>query len=264
MDNATLLRKAPSIFTTEPHEGKSKEYKLIPTIDVINTIRDFGFEVTHAGQQKVRSADKVCHTKHMVRMRSKTACVTPIVGDTVPELVLWNSHGFPSAASHFDVGFYRFVCANGMVTKDAEFSGIRILHKGEDILDRVAEGVRHAQEQIDRLINNVYRWKAVELEAGEEIRLATKMLLARYGDISKSPILPHTLMTPRRNEDNSVDLWTSFNKMQEHLMRGGLNSGLRGDKRLRTTRPVRGVSETIRFNREAWSAAQTIYDEVTA
>jgi len=64
-----------------------------------------------------------------------------------------------------------------------------------------------------------------------------------------------SISTPRRFEDRGNDLWTTFNRIQENLMRGGLSGHNRNGRRL-TTRPIAGVSENVRLNRALWTLTE--------
>ena len=267
-----LLKRAPSIFTSEPYDKVSENYKMIRTYDVVDALVDEGFVVTHAQQSNVRAVDRRPYAKHMLRFRRADAYqptgehkffergTEPIV----PEAVVWNSHGYPSSAYHVDCGVFSFICANGCIIKQADFGGFRVLHKGNDVIEQVINSVKYVTDQIERISGVVNSWRTLYLTDYEQLHLAEGILKARYGDLKRSPILPETLLQTRRDVDReSNTLWTKFNVMQENVMKGGQNSGLRGEKRLRTTRAIRGTNETIRFNQEAWQVAADLYDRIT-
>ena len=59
----------------------------------------------------------------------------------------------------------------------------------------------------------------------------------------------------RRNADNGNDLWRTFNRVQENVIRGGLHGwGRDANNRTRrvTTREVRGIDQDVRLNRAMW------------
>ena len=67
-----------------------------------------------------------------------------------------------------------------------------------------------------------------------------------------------SLLTPVRYGDAATDLWTTFNVVQEHLIRGGdrymgYTAGM-GIRRNRT-RPVGGLGESQKLNKALWSLA---------
>lgn len=79
----------------------------------------------------------------------------------------------------------------------------------------------------------------------QRLAYARAALAIRYPD-RPSPIEPQQLLGVRRAEDQSADLWTTFNRVQEHLVRGGLRGKLRTGRNT-TTRPVQAVSTSMTF-----------------
>jgi Domain of unknown function (DUF932) len=64
-----INRVAPSIFADGKHESRSERYTYIPTIDVLNGLRNEGFQPFMVCQTRVRDDGKREHTKHMIRLR---------------------------------------------------------------------------------------------------------------------------------------------------------------------------------------------------
>jgi Domain of unknown function (DUF932) len=61
-------------------------------------------------------------------------------------------------------------------------------------------------------------------------------------------------LSPRRHADQGNDLWTQFNVVQEHLLKGGQR---RADSR-RSTRKISSVGEDVRLNRALWTLAEEL------
>lgn len=70
--------------------------------------------------------------------------------------------------------------------------------------------------------------KSTQLSPDEQRLLGEVSLVARYGDNERSPVRPEQIIEPRRREDVDRSLWTTFNVIQENVVRGGLQ----GRKRL--------------------------------
>ena len=133
LTNEELLTVVPSIFSEEKHTSRSERYTYIPTITLLNKLREEGFQPYFACQSKVRNDDKRGHTKHMVRLRREGNNQ----GKEVPEIILLNSHD-GSSSYQMIPGIFRFVCTNGLVCGDS-FGEIRVPHKG-DVVGQVIEG----------------------------------------------------------------------------------------------------------------------------
>lgn len=72
-----------------------------------------------------------------------------------------------------------------------------------------------------------------------------------------APVTASQLLTPRRREDRSSDLWTTFNRVQENTIKGGL-TGRNKQGRRTTTRAVNGIDQDVKLNRALWVLAQAL------
>lgn len=83
-----LMQVVPSVFSEDKHESRSERYTYIPTINIINKLREEGFEPFFACQSRVRDLSRKEYSKHMLRFRREGQ----IKGKEVPEIILLNSH----------------------------------------------------------------------------------------------------------------------------------------------------------------------------
>jgi hypothetical protein len=80
----------------------------------------------------------------------------------------------------------------------------------------------------------------------------------RFGDGNgnvSTPIQADQFLRARRVADASDDLWTTFNRVQENTIRGGLQAwGRDGNNRPRraTSREVTGIDQDVKLNRALW------------
>ena len=82
------MQFVPSVFSGDKHESRSERYTYIPTINIINKLRDEGFQPFFACQSRVRDLGRREYSKHMLRLRREGH----INGQEVPEIILLNSH----------------------------------------------------------------------------------------------------------------------------------------------------------------------------
>ena len=64
---------------------------------------------------------------------------------------------------------------------------------------------------------------------------------------------------PRRREDVDRSLWTTFNVIQENVVRGGLQGRKRnaeGRIRRAQTRAINGIDQNVTLNRALWTLAE--------
>lgn len=246
--DSEIMRVAPSIFADRKHETRSDRYTYIPTIDVLHGLRNEGFEPFAVCQTRVRDESKREHTKHLLRLRHPSQ----ITSTEANEILLLNSHDGTSSYQMF-AGMFRFVCHNGMVCGDA-ISDIRIPHKG-NVVDRVIDGAFTVLEGFELANEQRDSMKAVMLNEGEKNAFARAALTLKYGNPAiPTPITETQLLTSRRFEDHSSDLWTIFSRVQENLIKGGLQGRSRTG-RVVTTRAVTGIDQGVQLNRALWVLA---------
>lgn len=256
ISNETLRHYAPSVFASEPHQSRSGRYTYISTADVLGALSKEGFLPMACGQSRVRDASKREYTKHLVRLRHRDYLGDNKVGTEVPELVLLNSH---DGASSYQLmgGIYRLVCSNGMIIGNTSCEA-RVRHNG-DVLADVIEGTYSVVEDIKRTLPVIEEWKARQLTGEQRMAYATSALALRWdtddaGNV-QAPIAASKLLEAKRWDDRGNDLWTTYNKVQEHMIRGGIR-GTGSTGRRMTTRAVSSVGENVKLNKALWLLTQ--------
>lgn len=244
-----IMRVAPSIFATEPHESRSDRYTYIPTIQVLDALRKEGFAPFMVCQTRVRNLEKKDHTKHMIRLRH----ANQINGKEANEIILLNSHDGTSSYQML-AGMFRFVCHNGMVCGDT-LGDIRVRHQG-DVISDVIEGAYTVLDSFEAAEEQRDGMKALTLNDGEQAAFARAALTLKYDNPEQrpAPITEDQLLSARRYEDRSNDLWGTFNRVQENMLKGGLNGRNRSGRRQRT-RAVTGIDQNVKLNRALWVLA---------
>lgn len=194
-----IMRVAPSIFATEPHESRSDRYTYIPTIQVLDALRKEGFAPFMVCQTRVRNLEKKDHTKHMIRLRH----ANQINGKEANEIILLNSHDGTSSYQML-AGMFRFVCHNGMVCGDT-LGDIRVRHQG-DVISDVIEGAYTVLDSFEAAEEQRDGMKALTLNDGEQAAFARAALTLRYDDPERpAPVTEDQLLSARRYEDRSDD-----------------------------------------------------------
>ena len=254
---------APSAMAIEPHSSRSARYTYIPTVEVIRGLMANGFQPFSASQSRTRFADRREFTKHMIRFRHSGTNSQELmrVGDIVPEIVLINSHDGTSAYNLI-CGLFRLVCSNGLMVSESEIGSIKVQHKGQ-ITEQVIEGSYRLLESSEKTVGTVQRWTGLMLTSGEQSALADAAHTLRFADAEgkiTTPITATQLLQPRRSADTGNDLWKTFNRVQENVIRGGLH-GVQRDangRRLRavSTREVKGIDQDVRLNRALWTLGE--------
>ncbi|WP_223907422.1 DUF932 domain-containing protein [Geobacter sp. AOG1] len=234
----------------------SERYSFIPTIEVVRNLKGKGWLPVRATEQRTRIEEKVGFTKHMIRLRQSDAPI--IVGEVIPEVVIINAHD-GGAAYQAMAGLFRLICSNGLMVDEGTIEKVSVRHSG-DVIREVAYAAKYIAKEVPRLAKNVKRMQDIILTPDQQRVFATAALDIRYerNDEGRStaPIEPTRLLIPRRYEDRKSNLWTTFNTIQENLIKGGIRGYSRSETNRRiSTREVKSVSEDVRLNRALWTLA---------
>jgi Domain of unknown function (DUF932) len=241
------LERIPSIYATRPSAQVSEKYGFIPTSVIVHALESAGFVPVRV--QAARSqAERAAFAKHLIRFRHREHMHVQ-VGDWLPEVVLLNSHD-GSSSYHITAGVFRLVCSNGLIvgTSYGEARVRHTKHAPEEIVDASFRVI----EALPRISESVQSMQAMPLEPFEREAFATAALTLRYPEAA--PIHPQKLLTTRRAADESSDLWTTLNVVQENVLRGGQ----RGVESNRRTRRISSVTEDVRINRGLWTLAEEL------
>lgn len=249
LTNKELMEIAPSVFTTEKSEKVSDKYSFIPTINIIKDMKKLGWEVFNATQQKPRSTKDVLHTKHMVRLRNTSI---DLINDSVPEIVLTNSHDGRNAFK-LHAGIFRLVCSNGMVIADTTIDNIRIKHQWYDFND--IKIITDAMvNKVPEMIKKMNSLNNVILNDDQQIEFAMKAILTRWPKGNEN-INVEDLLSPTRKADRGDDLWRIFNVIQEKLVKGGLVFNNKKEK-MQKIRPVTNIDRQVTMNKDLWELTE--------
>jgi hypothetical protein len=250
LSDEQLRKVAPSIFAEAAHGSRSERYTYIPTSTVLAGLRKEGFEPFMVCQSRVRDEGKREFTKHMLRLRH----AAQINDAEANEVILLNSHDGTSSYQML-AGLLRFTCSNGLVCGDV-VDDVRIRHSGQ-IVDNVIEGAFRVLDGFEQVREHRDGMRAITLEPAEAEVFARSALALKYEpDSTKpAPVTESQILAPRRAADMKSDLWTTLNKVQENMVRGGLPARTSNGRRQRT-RAVQGIDQSVKLNRALWMLAE--------
>jgi hypothetical protein len=253
LDEEQMRRAAPSIFAEGKHASRSERYTYIPTINVLRGLRKEGFEPFMVAQGASRIEGKAEFTKHMIRLRHAGQVQARPEAN---EIILINSH---DGASSYQMlaGLFRFVCCNGLVVGQV-VEDIRIPHKG-NVQGEVIEGAFRVLDEFEAVEASAEGMKALTLRPEEQTAFAIAALALRFGERGEgqppAPVTASQLIEARRFEDVGHSLWTTFQRVQENVMRGGQPGRSAQGRRLHT-RPVGSIDRGVSLNRALWVLAE--------
>jgi hypothetical protein len=235
----------------------SASYKFLSTLDVVHALADVGLHPYLVKQSGTRIEGKEGYTKHLMRFRSSNT--QALAGNVYPEVVLINAH---DRASSFilELGLFRLVCSNGLVVSFGNWGKCRIRHIASSITD-VLLGASAIVEQFPMIESHVSRMQSVMLSPTQAIEFATRAMDLRW-ESDKTPYEANRLLQTRRIEDKGIDLWSTFNVIQENLLRGQHVSRWgrfhhTGERVERSSREVKSIDMEMSINRGLWQLAES-------
>ena len=208
-----------------------------------------GWDPYQVSQRKGRNGSHP-YSKHMIRLRNNDL---GMIGDSLPELVLTNSHDGRNTFN-LHAGVFRLVCANGLVIADQMFASQRIKHQWYD-MDYVRKITNEVVEKIPAITLALQSFNQIELTEAQRYSLARKSVKVRWTK-GNDYIDIRNMLQPNREEDLGNSLWNTFNVLQEKLLKGGLVYQL-PQGRQQTVRALTNIDEQVRVNKGLWELAET-------
>lgn len=255
LNNQELREIAPSLFTEQPYYEVSNKYHFIPTIEVVEQLRDLNWYPVSVGEAGVRDIDKDGFQQHYVRFQNFTDLINP--SGNVVELLLFNSHD-RSKSFTISAGIYRYVCSNGLVIADSVFDSYKIKHIGEreNDLDNAVERIIQVKS---KLLSKVAKFESIQLNQDEKQAFLQSALPLRFSEHLELDN-PNELLEPLRTEDMKDDLYTTLNILQEQfLSKSSKITGYNKDTGRRfTSKEITSISKDVEINKGLWDIAERI------
>lgn len=256
MNTDTMTPLPQSALATHASPRMSERYGFIPTTEIVESFRQNGWQLTNANEAKVRNPDRQGLQRHLLRFAHESQLQVN-VRERI-ETILINSHDGTSSLQ-LGAGIFRMACANGIVVADSTVASIRLGHHRLD-MDTVLNSAHTILGQATKVSEVIECWKGTQISDEDAFHLAEQGIKLRWPDAETQPVTPRMLLDVRRQDDLGHDLWTTFNRIQENVLRGGQRDDSRRTafgKRFRATRSVKSLTEDVRINKGLWELAST-------
>lgn len=252
MDEHRVRSLAPAVFASSKAEHLTPRYQQFRTADVLPIMADYGLFPVQAAQVNTRKGS-IEHSNHLIAFAKES----DIGQELRQEIVLYNSHNGQGALRLF-AGAYRFICSNGIVAGDGYDA--RVYHSANQ-LRGFEEMLRHTIESLPRMMEQIDKLRRITLDFEEVERLANDVVKLRWKEhngatengVYYNQRTLRSALTARRSEDELYDAFTVFNRLQENVLRGGVEVISISDKCpegcYRKARPIASVKEHVRINR---------------
>lgn len=239
--------------STGPMHTVSKRYAFVPTTKVIDILGGYGWYPASARQSSVKDEEMNGFQSHIVRLRNDSFSQVIRSKEYYPEILLRNSHN-RGGAFELSLGIWRLVCSNGLVaTENYGLEKVRHIGFAAQLVEQAVETLA---SQAPRMLGAVEKFQSVVLSEGEAREMARQAIELKFNSEEKTfELKPEDVLQARRYEDKGLSLWTTFNRIQENLIKGGLQ-GRTVNGRRRTDRPVKSLGRDVRLNRALWTLAE--------
>jgi hypothetical protein len=246
------LENFPTIQQAHAHESVSDRYGFVSTAQVLEVLADHDWHPATIKEMNVRKHSRKGFQQHLIRLRQK-ANTAMIVGQVIPEIVFLNAHDRSSQVELFS-GLFRLACLNGLtVGIGGKFQTYKIRHIGYTA-EKVALALQSIVTETPLIAESVERFQAIQLTDSEQVAYA-ESAIELVNDGEKFAMRPYDVLSARRYDDRKSDLWTTFNRVQENVIKGGINRTTT-DGRSRRTREVKSIDRNVDLNRALWSLTE--------
>jgi hypothetical protein len=262
LNREDLQNRIPAAFAEHPHPDRSDRYSFVSTVALLDTFEKLGwvpFSAKQHGQNE--------YGRHIIRLNNSDFGNLPLKGDAIkPHILLDNSHdGYTPASLH--LGLFRIVCTNGLVIAvPGMATELKFRHFNIDraelmqLLAEAAEQYRNIGLHIGDMQNRVLSNDEKEAFAIKAISLREpNRFINPDGTINATGITqslnPKALIEPVRPQDESNDLWTTFNLIQERSVKG-LYERKSKSGRKSSPREITNAARNLSFNKKLWAVAE--------
>lgn len=260
-----LKELAPAAFRTPEQgaeRGVSKQYQFMTTAEIIDGLSGMGWNPHTATQQKSKKNPET--TKHLIRFRHDDFGSLGVKGN-VPEILFVNSHD-RTCSLNFHVGIFRVICSNGLVIADKTFDQFRVRHMGTQF-NEVKSMIMDITEKLPTVFNAINRFEHVILNENAQQEFAMKAFAIRYPeyinprtnkvdfDKIQKNVKVNDILKAVRPEDKGDDLWRTYNRVQEHIIKGGFQHVGQTNKS-KATRPLTNIRMNLLVNKGLWTLAE--------
>jgi hypothetical protein len=238
-----------SCLTQTSHLGSAK-FGFISSEKLVSSLESSGLSLDKVVEMSIRKNKEMRQGFQKHRMVFNTGMKSND-NDGNLQLLVTNSHE-GSTSLKFQLGFFRYICANGLIVGKNVALPMSVRHTVDNAL-KINETIEMVLDQKNRVFESIEELKAKKWNQDQLKKFTQGAMEIRGYDLEKKGILTPDFRT-KRNEDNKGDAFTLFNVVQENILRTGFKA--RTDKNeVVTMRAIRSLEEQNRINVSLWDLA---------
>lgn len=243
------IKLVPAIGATSPSEKVSNKYQFVSSRAVLERVQEDGWRITGASSQGQRE-----HAQHRVTLVHTNDLSNCSNLEGIPRIEMFNSHNGTKRLM-FAVGYFRFVCSNGLIIASGPAETIRTKHRfSDDKLNSIMDQVAHISNRFPVINDKINEFKSRQLTEEEQVLFAQYAIKGRY---NYRPEMPkrfanmqrgaEMMLNVRREQDAGNSAWAVYNRVQENLVNGIKDF----------TRPIKSYTDVVRVNQLLWKGTET-------
>lgn len=249
-----VLQIIESAKAKEKADWLSKKYQFFSTEEIIEELKQYGWDLVKQGEVKIRKTGKN-YKSRIGKQRHILIFENPefqIDNEGKINLCVRNSHDGGGCLEVF-FGFMRRVCSNQIFSKSlGDGTSIKLRHSQnykEDFKNLISNIIPLIEKYKEQLIG----LKTKVLTDEQILHFANEAIKARFGNMStvQSCLDVQSVLNVRRGDDLGTNAWVVFNKVQENLVQGGIEyetTDKKGKQVIRKTRRLQSINSLIAFN----------------
>jgi hypothetical protein len=208
----------------------SDSYAQTDDLAIVKTLNEAGWFVNNYKQVNAHNKDKAKFRTYLATYTHESGLEIPNEGKLT---VLQKGSHDGSKKLVLNLGFFRGICANGMVAGESLLKPVEIKHIGNQP-EQLHRLVSQLLTLAPVLLDKVAEFKAIELSNSQAEFFAKQALDFRFGkevlqdfvtedgklvERNIHPVKPSQLLTSLRYEDSGNTLWKVLNRVQERLIK---------------------------------------------
>jgi hypothetical protein len=263
-----IAKTCPAAFTKTASPATSSRYGFVDTESAINILADYGFVPTRAIQKPSRTPAMAPYQEHMISF----ARPNEFGKEDQKNLVLFNSHNKRSSL-RLMTGNFRAVCSNQLI-KEGEGFDAKLRHS--KVTAREFENLLiHQVQNLDSMMESIETMRGRNLSSNDCLDFAYDALKMRWDMVATPQELEGTengirattwetmqqALKVRRLGDGANDCYTVFNRLQESVLRGGVQVYSKTKAKpiwtKRKARAITSLTENVRLNASLFDMAES-------
>lgn len=244
-------------------------YGFVNTRDVLDTFNKAGWSPVSTQYGKVKE-ERRGFQKHLIRLENplyKSIEGLSQNNNSVPQLVLLNSHDSSTSMQLF-FGLVRIACLNGIIAGTA-INSMRLVHS-KSITSKLPQAIDYMVNNFGNFTNQVVALQNKTMSQAAQNEFVKRIYTARLESVNNIQKIDFSLPHALRAADTGNDAYSIFNRVQEKLIRGGIQyayerqtkneQGEVIDTRLvhSTTRKIASVTAQVKLNQLVYDTAMEL------